>query len=187
MNTSDPINQYQPNSIDDQSPLSDLTAKEEKQLHLLFQHTLQETMRNAPKVMFTLGSFLVLSAGAFIAYSNISKPTSTTSQASFGKNVNPIIYQVNLPNGVIKTEYSGTITAIDPNKDNTLSLTIENLPPGLILNSCQQEKPEVRNNSNKIICTITGIPTTQGKYTTRVVVTDNQKGKTEGNPVISIN
>ncbi|MDP2861079.1 MAG: hypothetical protein Q8N98_05230, partial [bacterium] len=106
-----------------------------------------------------------------------SSPTPTPIPAP---NNPPRITTTGLPSGRVNQYYSANISATDPDKTDTVSITISNLPSGLSQGPCSRGF----STPNTTTCSITGAPRQGGTFRVNILAQDNRGGKT--NQVISL-
>ena len=80
----------------------------------------------------------------------------------------PVIATRNLPKGQVAVVYDAVISGSDLDIGDNLTMTISDLPPGIIY-SCD-------GGTSQISCTLSGIPTLKGNFRVLVVLSDGAGG-----------
>lgn len=102
-------------------------------------------------------------------------------------NKEPSPEYVTFPTAKISGDYSYSLTAVDENLSDILSITIAGLPEGLSAGNCSQSIVTVLSTSRKkITCPVTGRATRVGDYTIKVVIKDNHAGESAFDAVLSV-
>ncbi len=86
----------------------------------------------------------------------------------------PVITTNLLPDGYVNKMYNFRIEGYDPDKNDTLSMSAENLPLGLSLIRCKNTLKPI----NAIKCELSGKPSIQGQFSLVVNLSDNNGNKT---------
>jgi phage major head subunit gpT-like protein len=95
----------------------------------------------------------------------------------------PVMLQVsNLGNGKVGQSYKATVKAVDPDLNDSLEITIANLPQGLNT-ECSQGFNLLRTQLVKT-CEISGTPSTQGVY--QVSMTAKDQGGNQANQTVMV-
>lgn len=89
----------------------------------------------------------------------------------------PYIGGYNLPNSAaVNSIYKGRVAGLDQDRSDILSLTAENLPPGLEL-SCGPSGRSASGQYATINCEVMGIPVVEGSFDVTYTVLDNRGGQ----------
>ena len=99
-------------------------------------------------------------------------PTSTPTPIP---NYTPTITTTYLISARVGDIYNVPVEGEDLDANDTLSMTISNLPPGLVPGVCTQLATSI--SPHRIVCSINGSPTQSGTYQVTIVLTDNHGGK----------
>lgn len=131
-----------------------------------------------PTIFKVLASVLIIPAlamvwmpGASRAFANnnpISPITPITPPSP--NNKAPYIQTYVLKTGKVGKSYEAKVKAYDRNRDDVLTMTMQNLPDGLTMGACESEQKAQRVI---LTCEIEGTPTTAGTKFVKVTVTDN--------------
>lgn len=84
-------------------------------------------------------------------------------------NIAPTISTTGLPSGNTGVLYTANVVATDPNIGDSLTMSATGLPAGLGLSNCVT----TTTNQTTLTCTLSGLPTTRGRYSVVFTATDS--------------
>ena len=114
-------------------------------------------------------------------------PTATPTQSiPKPNNAPPTISTRSLPIAYIRTPYLASVTAMDTNRDDVLTMTMTGLPQGLRQGICSQRRT-VKPISTTLTCAITGTSAKIGFYTVTIRTKDSANNvTTRAFPLVSL-
>ncbi len=120
----------------------------------------------------------VVSAGR-TDYFNFARPATPPTPVEPGNHI-PRVITRKLRKGRVNRHYKAIIIGIDKDRNDKLTLKIDNLPKGLNVRSCSS----FGRFKNKIRCIVTGTPTNSGRYQIVATISDGLSSSTKTLPLV---